>query len=189
MAVESMRLRRGDTVVDVGCGTGLCFPYIQEKVGPGGKIIGVDLSAHMLEEARRRVEKRDWENVELLQCDAAGYEFPKSVGGVISVFALRSIDSFESVVERGARALRPGGRFVILDVKIPEKSPSWLNRLFLLFAKPFGVTMELADRRLWEPAGRYFALTRLVELYFGFAYIFTGEAGGVNSPERERHLT
>jgi demethylmenaquinone methyltransferase/2-methoxy-6-polyprenyl-1,4-benzoquinol methylase len=185
MAVRELNLNRGDTVIDIGCGTGLCFPYLQKRVGPEGKIIGVDLSGDMLDRARKRVQKNGWSNVELVKRDAAEFVFPEGVSGIISVFVMRSIEEYDAVTRRGAKALSPGGRFVILDLKLPENSPDWLNRLFVQFAKPFGVTMELAERRLWEPAEKCLVNTRLAEIYLGFAYIFSGESPLLPSQAKE----
>ncbi len=174
MAVRDLNLVRGDTVIDIGCGTGLCFSYLQEKVGPEGRIIGVDLSGDMLEKAWERVQKRGWSNVELVECDAAEFDFPGGVAGVISVFSLRSIERYEALMRKAALTLTPGGRFVVLDLRLPDRSHSWVKRMFLAFAKPFGVGMELAGFRPWEPGEVYFEDTRITPLYFGFAYIFSG---------------
>jgi len=65
-AVRALDLQRGDTVVDIGCGTGLNFPLLQEAIGPEGRIIGVDLSDAMLAQAHRRAVENDWQNVELV---------------------------------------------------------------------------------------------------------------------------
>ena len=52
-------LKDGDTVVDIGCGTGLNFPLLHRVVGPNGTIIGVDLSETMLAQARHMAEAKD----------------------------------------------------------------------------------------------------------------------------------
>ncbi len=54
-AVAALKLQPGDTVVEIGCGTGLNFPLLQQAVGPEGRLIGVDLTDSMLEQARQRV--------------------------------------------------------------------------------------------------------------------------------------
>ncbi|RJQ48340.1 MAG: methyltransferase domain-containing protein [Nitrospiraceae bacterium] len=54
-AVQALDFQSGDTVVEIGCGTGLNFSLLQNYVGPEGKIIGVDLTDAMLEQAGRRV--------------------------------------------------------------------------------------------------------------------------------------
>lgn len=48
-AVELLHLKRGDCVVDLACGTGLSFPLLVDRIGPEGRLIGVDLSSGMLE--------------------------------------------------------------------------------------------------------------------------------------------
>jgi ubiquinone/menaquinone biosynthesis C-methylase UbiE len=73
-AVEALNLQRGDTVVEIGCGTGLNFSLLRQAIGPEGRIIGVDLTAAMLDQARQRVAENGWSNVELVQSDAALFQ-------------------------------------------------------------------------------------------------------------------
>jgi len=62
----------GATVLDIGCGTGLNFSLLVERVGERGKVIGVEYSAGMLEQARRRMQADEgWRNIELVRGDAA----------------------------------------------------------------------------------------------------------------------
>jgi len=56
-AIQLLRLAPGSTVVDVACGTGLNFPLIQQRIGPSGRLIGVDLTAAMLRRANARVQR------------------------------------------------------------------------------------------------------------------------------------
>jgi demethylmenaquinone methyltransferase/2-methoxy-6-polyprenyl-1,4-benzoquinol methylase len=80
-AVDALALKSGDTVVEIGCGTGLNFGLFEKKVGPKGNIIGVDLTDSMLSVARERVRQNRWSNVELVQSDAATFKFPARVNG------------------------------------------------------------------------------------------------------------
>jgi ubiquinone/menaquinone biosynthesis C-methylase UbiE len=109
-------LKRGDLVVDIGCGTGLNFVPLQEAVGPEGKIIGVDLTDAMLDQARQRISEHGWKNVELVQSDAGHYTFPDHVDGIISVFALSFIPDSASVIQNGSIALSPSRMWVVLDM-------------------------------------------------------------------------
>lgn len=68
--IAALAPRPGDQVLDVGCGTGLNFDLLQAAVGPTGTIVGVDASSRMLDQARRRVQRRGWRNVILLEADA-----------------------------------------------------------------------------------------------------------------------
>jgi demethylmenaquinone methyltransferase/2-methoxy-6-polyprenyl-1,4-benzoquinol methylase len=68
-AIEALGLHPGDTVIELGCGTGLNFPYLKEKIGDVGKLIGIDLTAEMLEMAKHKALRHGWSNVELVQED------------------------------------------------------------------------------------------------------------------------
>ena len=124
-AVQALQLHPGDTVVEIGCGTGLNFDLLQERIGPRGQIVGVDLTPEMLSKAGERVKRRGWSNVRLIQSDASAFEFPRPVEGVISTFALTLVPDYDRVIEHAARALGQGRRMVILDFKLPDW-PAWL---------------------------------------------------------------
>jgi len=176
MAAAALNLKPGDTVVEIGCGTGLNFSLLRRSVGPAGRIVGVDLTPEMLEEADRRVRRSGWSNVELVQSDAAAYRFPEALDGIISTFAITLIPEYDKIIAKGAAGLSPGKRFVILDFKKPDNWPMWLIRLFVVFTRPFGVSLDLADRHPWESIGRYMASIEFRELYFGAVYLSVGQA-------------
>jgi demethylmenaquinone methyltransferase/2-methoxy-6-polyprenyl-1,4-benzoquinol methylase len=175
LAVEFLNLKGGDTVVDIGCGTGLNFGLIKRQIGPEGKLVGVDMTDEMLAQARKRIERHAWSNVELVEMDAAAYVFPSEVNAIISSFAITLVPENEEVVRNGAAILAPGGRWVILDFKRPERWPGWLVRFGVLLIKPFGVTLDLADRHPWEAINKHLSNTSFRELYGGIAYIAAGE--------------
>jgi len=177
-AVAALHLKRGDTVVEIYCGTGLNFSLLQRAVGPKGKIIGVDLTAEMLEKARERIIRKGWTNVELVQTDAAEFHFPLNLGGVISTFALTLVPEFDVVIRNGCSALLPGKRWVVLNFKLPLHLVAKLFVPFLIFlTKPFGVRRELAERHPWESIKKYLGNVSIMDLYFGFTYIAVGEKG------------
>jgi arsenite methyltransferase len=62
--IEQLQLKPGDTVLDVGCGTGLSFELLRQKVGESGKVIGFDQSPDMLEIANKRIASHGWNNVQ-----------------------------------------------------------------------------------------------------------------------------
>ncbi len=178
LAVDALNLKRGDTVVEIGCGTGLNFPFLQEAVGPEGRIIGVDLTDAMLAEAQARVEKERWTNVQLVQSDAVRYQFPSGVDGIISTFAITLASEFDQIIRSGAEALAPGGRFVILDFKLPTRWPTrWLVPVAAWLTRPFGVRVEMASRHPWETIEKHFETSFRREYYMGMAYISAGERG------------
>ncbi len=172
--MDAPALSPGDTVVEIGCGTGANFSRIMDRIGPTGRLVGVDLTDAMLEQARARVAREGWKNVELVQGDAAKVELPEGVAGILSTLALTLMPAYDEVIARGARALKPGGRWVVADLKEAEDAPRWLLQLGLALSKPYGVTLEYAARHPWEILERELPHTKMRELFFGFAYIATG---------------
>ena len=68
--VDALDPARGDVVVEMGCGTGANLPYLRERVGRGGTVIGLDVSAGVLGRARERIERAGWGNVHVARADA-----------------------------------------------------------------------------------------------------------------------
>ena len=173
-AVAALHLGPGDTVVEMCCGTGLNFPLLQAAVGPAGRIIGVDLTDAMLDGARRRVERNGWTNVELVHSDAAGFEYPAGLAGILSTFALTMVPEYDRVIEGGAAALRPRGRWAVLDLTVPDRW-SWLSGLYLRLTRPFGASLEAARRRPWESLERYVGHVERQDFFLGFSYLVWAE--------------
>jgi demethylmenaquinone methyltransferase/2-methoxy-6-polyprenyl-1,4-benzoquinol methylase len=174
-AIQSLNLKRGDTVIEIGCGTGLNFSGLIDCIGPEGKLIGVDLTPEMLDRAAQRARRNFWRNVELVRQDAATYLFPEPVDGIISTFALTLVPEYDQIVRNGVAALGARKRFVILDFKLPEHWPSWLIDFFVTITRPFGVSLDLAARHPWESLARYAETVEFRELYFGAVYLSAGE--------------
>lgn len=173
--IASLGLGPGDLVVELGCGTGLNFEYVQRRIGPQGKIIGVDLTDAMLDVAKARVAAKGWTNVELVQADIAEWDMPHEVAGVFSTLALTLVPEYDEVIEKASRALKTGGRLAVFDMKEPKHWPSRLVRLAIWLNKPFGVSLELVGRHPWESIGRYLAEIEFREYYFGALYLCVGK--------------
>ena len=100
LAIRALNAQRGDTIVEIGCGTCLNFRLLREEVGSEGKIIGVDLTPEMLAEARNRVSRNNWSNIELVQDDAGTYQFPDRIDGVISTFAITLVPEYDLIIKK-----------------------------------------------------------------------------------------
>jgi demethylmenaquinone methyltransferase/2-methoxy-6-polyprenyl-1,4-benzoquinol methylase len=176
MVVDALSLRPGDTVIEIGCGTGLNFSLLERAVGGEGKIIGMDISEAMLDRARERVRAAGWHNVDLVCAGASDFSFPDGTGGILATGVLTYEPEFDKVIERGARALAPGRKWVVLDYKMPS---NWLRHLapaFVALGSSFGVSKSFMERHVWESVERHLRNTRMQELYGGFVYIVSGEA-------------
>jgi SAM-dependent methyltransferase len=119
-AVDQLKLRRGDQVLEVGCGTGRNFPFLRDAVGAEGRIYGVDLSEGMLRRARKLCLRRLWTNFVLIEADAADYASEEQFDGVLFSFSYNVMPHHRSVLRQAWKQLRPGGRLVIMDARLPR---------------------------------------------------------------------
>ncbi len=191
-AVRALGLRPGDSVVDMACGTGLNFSLIEQRIGPEGRIVGVDLTDAMLAQAEHRIETKGWTNISLVQADAAEFDFPTEVDAILSTYALSHVPECGEVIAHGAAALSRGGRWVVLDLKVPDNAPRWPAQVGIAVARHFGSIDEWIARRPWE-AIRVAMQDRLAdlswtELCFGTAFLAAGSrgSGAVDEPPQER---
>jgi len=177
-AVHALGLRPGDTVVDMACGTGLNFPLLETVVGPGGRIVGVDLTDAMLARAQDRIKTNGWSNVSLVQADAAGFDFPAGVNAILSTYAMTQVPECAEVIAHGAKALSAGGRWAVLDLKVPGQTPGWLARLGTATVRPFASIDQWIMRRPWEAIQaamqEELADPSWTELFFGTAFLAAG---------------
>ena len=176
-AIQDLHLKPGDTVIDMGCGTGLTFPSLYQKVGPTGRIIGIDISADMLDQAQELISENGWTNVQLTAIDISQYEFPVQADGILSTFALILVPSASQVVSQACQALKPGGRISILDMAWPENwSIHWRHVFFWL--KPFGVTEDILRKKPWEAVWNEIELNleevALKRFWFKMMYFISG---------------
>jgi ubiquinone/menaquinone biosynthesis C-methylase UbiE len=192
-AVDRLSLKHGDCVLDVGCGTGRNFPFLREAIGPSGRIYGVDLSAGMLRNARRLRDQHHWTNVHLTEGDAADYAAPERLDGVLFSLSYNTMPHHLTVLRRIWKQLRPGGRLVIMDSKLP---PGLGGKLLL----PFSVWMMRHTLlgnpyiRPWEHHAELVDDFEMEEFLFASYYVCRGvkpvkSLQGVRAPSRRRALT
>ncbi|MGG6264380.1 class I SAM-dependent methyltransferase [Leptolyngbya sp. AN03gr2] len=170
-AAQVLSLKLGDTVVDLGCGTGLNFPLFQEAVGSQGKIIDVESATVMLKQAWQRVQTEDWSNVELVDSRSGLFRFPNQVDGIFSTFVIPLLYQFEQIVGDGCAALAPGKRWIILDLKSPTSETSVLSTLLSDFMnQSLGEIASKEKWMTWIPIPNYLGNASLSKPCTGFVY-------------------
>ena len=167
--IGALGLAKGEVALDLGCGTGANFAELVATVGPEGHVIGLDLSAAMLEKSRTRVAREGWRNVELIEADLRDVAFPRA-NAAVATFALEMVPGYADVIERLAEALPEGGRLGLLGLKHPETWPDWLVELGVKLTSRFGVSRDYESFRPWEAAAETMDMVELRELMFGAAY-------------------
>jgi len=179
--VDLLPLRRGDVVLDVGCGTGLCFEQVRGRVGEQGVIVGVDASREMLAVAARRVADRGWRHVLLVQAPIEEAELP-----VVADHALfcathdvlqsgPALDNVLAHVRDGGTVAAAGGKW----------APAWalaLNAGILALHAPFVRDFTGFDRP-WRHLAPRLNRMRVQEVAMGGGYLASGTV-----PPREAPL-
>jgi len=115
-AVAALNLKAGDTVLEIGAGTGRNLPYLVEAVGQTGTVIAVDASEGMLAEARKLVERHDWSNVQVLHQDAAHLQLDGNVDAVLFSLSYSVLPEPRPALARAWKLLRPSSRLVVMDM-------------------------------------------------------------------------
>jgi demethylmenaquinone methyltransferase/2-methoxy-6-polyprenyl-1,4-benzoquinol methylase len=120
MALERLSIVKGETVLEIGFGTGHCLMRIAKRVGPSGKVYGIDISQKMIEKTKKRLEnERLADRAELCCGDATFLPFSESAfDAVFMSFTLEGFDTPEipRVLAQIKMVLKPGGRLGIIDM-------------------------------------------------------------------------
>jgi demethylmenaquinone methyltransferase/2-methoxy-6-polyprenyl-1,4-benzoquinol methylase len=133
MALERLNIKRGETVLEIGFGTGHCLKQIAKSVGKTGKVYGVDISSGMLEVTRKRLEKAGlMDRVELYCGDTVKMPYDEhKFDAVFMSFTLELFDTPEipKILSEIKRVLKPKGRLGVVSMS-KEDGESILLKLY-----------------------------------------------------------
>lgn len=134
-AIEQLRLRAGDRVLDIGCGTGANFPYLQAAVGPSGHVVGVEISPFLAAKARHYVQQQGWRNVHVITAAAQSVSLAKQFDGLL-LFAVHEALTSPEALDNLLAHLNGRARVVAFGAKqVPFLPGRLLNPLLRLASK------------------------------------------------------
>jgi len=169
-AAERLQLRPGNHVLEIGCGTGRNLPALRAAVGHTGRVYGVDISSGMLTEAHALCAHNNWTNIDLLQQDAAEFAAPAPLDGVMFGLSYNTMPHHLAVLHHAWTLLRPGGRLVVMDARLP---PGLGGEMILPFSLWLMKRTVLSNPLIkpWEDVARLAGSIEMEQFMFGSWYI------------------
>lgn len=177
-AISALALEPGQTVLDVGAGTGLSLPDLSHAIGPGGRIVAVEPCDAMLRQARERVRlERIASRVDFLPCPAEDADYGAMLGRGLADAALffftHDVLQSEAALDRALAALKPGARIVAAGL---AWAPPWLplSNLFVLGAAMHSVIRMDGLDAPWRALAARTKNAEVERRWLASAYVLTG---------------
>ena len=171
-SIALLGLQGGDTVLDVGCGTGLSFEGLHHRVGSKGRIVGIEQCPEMMEKARSRVQEHHWPGVDLICAPAALARVPVKADAALFHFTHdivreeAAIANILSYLKRGARVVSAG-----LQWAAPWM---WPTNGFVLMAATYSVTSLEGLSCPWDRLSAHLRDVEVRTTAMGGIYIANG---------------
>ncbi len=145
--IGRLGLRPGETVLDVGAGTGLSIEALVRGVGTGGRVVAVEQSPEMAARARARLLAARWGNVSLIEASVEDAALPAQIDAVLFHYThdvLRSPAALGNILSR----VRPGARVALAGMRFVSWWLAPVNFYVMLKGRPYLTTYE-GLRRPW----------------------------------------
>ncbi|WP_453995410.1 demethylmenaquinone methyltransferase [Bacillus nitroreducens] len=118
--MKRMNVQKGASALDLCCGTADWTIALAEKVGPSGKVIGLDFSKNMLKIGQEKVDNLKLKQVELVHGNAMELPFEDNTFDYVTIgFGLRNVPDYMTVLKEMHRVVKPGGKVVCLETSQP----------------------------------------------------------------------
>jgi ubiquinone/menaquinone biosynthesis C-methylase UbiE len=172
--VDALPLRRGQVVLDVGCGTGLCCGMLREKVGPGGGVVGIEESPQMATVAREHIAGEGWRNVTVVQSTAEEAQIDLTADAALFC-AVHDIMQSPGALRNVMTTLRPGAWVAAGGGKWAAPLMMAMNWVVRTAHAPYVRSFSGFDRP-WQHLEQMVEDVHVREMAFGSGYIMTGRA-------------
>jgi len=135
LPTQFAKIRKADTVIDLGSGAGNDAFIARHETGETGKVIGIDFTPAMIERARQNAEARGFDNVEFRQGDIEKMPATANTADVIiSNCVLNLVPNKDGVFKEIYRVLKPGGHFSISDIVLEGQLPKEIKEAAEMYA-------------------------------------------------------
>lgn len=135
LPTQFAKIKKGDTVIDLGSGAGNDAFIARHETGEAGKVIGIDFTPAMISKARSNAEARGFNNVEFRQGDIDNMPVGGNVADVIvSNCVLNLVPDKGAVIKEIYRVLKPGGHFSISDIVLEGELPNEIRQAAEMYA-------------------------------------------------------
>jgi SAM-dependent methyltransferase len=170
-AVDLLPVAPGEVVADIGCGTGLCFEHLVERIGPEGRVVGVEPAAEMRALAAQRIAARGWRNVVLVGSAVETAVLPALDHALFC--AVHDVLQSPAALDNVLSSLRDGGGVVAIGGKW---APAWavaVNAVVLAVHAPF-VRNFAGFHRPWALLAERLPGLTVEEVAFGAGFVARG---------------
>lgn len=171
-AIDRLELSPGERVLDLACGTGGAFQELERRIGPGGDLVGVDLTGAMLERAAARARYRGWSNVELVESPVEDAVLDGTFDAALFSFAHDVLQS-DAAIDRVVSALRPGGRVATTGIRWAPRWNVAVNAAVWLGARRYVTTFDGFDQP-WRKLAERLEDVRVELRWLGSMYVVSG---------------
>jgi len=166
--VEALPIQSGDVVLDVGCGTGLCFDLLREKAA---EVVGIEESPEMAAVARERIARAGWDNVTVIQAPAEEAQVERAADAALFC-AVHDILQSPQALKNIVATLRPGARVAAGGGKWAAPVLVALNSMVSLLHAPYVRDFGGFDRP-WQRLEPMVEDVQVRELAFGTGFVMT----------------
>lgn len=179
-AIDRLQLQPGQTVLDAGCGTGLSFAPLLQRLGPEGRIVGIEQCPDMLARARERLTPAQRQQVKLVPASAEGARWRGQADAALLHFT-HDIVCTPAALDQVLAHLKPGARMVATGL---QWAPPWAVAVnaFVLGAALYSINSLNGLDRPWSGLQERLKDFEVTPEWMGGVYIASGRTEGI------RHL-
>jgi ubiquinone/menaquinone biosynthesis C-methylase UbiE len=171
-AIARLNLKLGETVLDVGCGTGLSFELLLQGMGSKGKIVGIEQSPEMMAKAQKRVTQHRWKNITLICSPVEAATIRIKADAALFHFT-HDILRHPQAVANAIKHLKPGARVIASGLKWASAVMMPVNA-FVLPAALHSVTSLEGLNKPWDKLAEQLDDFEVESVLFGGVYMAQG---------------